>query len=183
MKKKILSYAVVLIVGLAIGLMIGVLMNNGQHSTGLLKTPNWSDNEITKAMPETMGQEAVNDEVIKLITDMYNNAEYLHIQKQVEKAMYPYKNIDKDGLEMLTSLFNEYEWRANGLNSYEASDFNLIVEIYTPDMAQVLTLYGGFDIVLYRDEDKEVTAYYTYLFSEEDVYADLAKRLQDFIDK
>jgi hypothetical protein len=93
-------------------------------------------------------------------------------------------NIDKDDLEMLTSLFDEYEWRANRtLSSYEASDFNLIVEIYTPDMAQVLTLYGGYDLAFYRDEAKEVTAYYTYIFSEEDVYADLAKRLQDFIDK
>jgi uncharacterized protein YneF (UPF0154 family) len=76
MKKKKLSYVLVLIAGLAIGLTIGLLMNHEQRSTESFKEPNWGDNGITKAMPETMGQEAVNDEVIKLIADMYNNYEY-----------------------------------------------------------------------------------------------------------
>ena len=141
-------------------------------------------NEINKASPDTMGNEVVNYEIIALMSDMFNNSEYVHIQKQIEDSTYPSKNVDDEMLKQLIELFSEYEWRANRtLNDFSASDFDLLIEIYTPDMAQVLTLYGGYDLVRYEDNINNYTAYFTYLNTEEGAFADLAVQLKKFTDK
>ncbi len=82
----------------------------------------------------------------------------------------------------LVELLSEYEWRANRtLNDFSASDFDLFIEIYTPDMAQVLTLYGGYDLVLYKNNINDYTAYFTYIITEEDGFKDLAVRLEKLL--
>lgn len=140
--------------------------------------------EINKASPDTMGNEVVNNEIIGLLSDMYNNSEYVHIQKQIEDITYPSKNMDDKMFKQLIELLSEYEWRANRtLNDFSASDFDLFIEIYTPDMAQVLTLYGGYDLVLYKDSINGYTVYFTYIITEEGAFTDLAVQLKEFIDK
>lgn len=43
--------------------------------------------------------------------------------------------MDDKMFKQLIELFSEYEWRANRtLNDFSASDFDLFIEIYTPDM-------------------------------------------------
>jgi transcriptional regulator with XRE-family HTH domain len=140
--------------------------------------------EISKGSPDTMGNEVVNNEILGLLSDMYNNSEYVYMQKQIEDITYPSKKIDDNMFKQLTEIFSEYEWRANRtLNDFSASDFNLFIEIYTPDMAQVLTLYGGYDLVLYKDNISDYTMYFTYIIKEEGTFADLSERLKKFMDK
>lgn len=140
--------------------------------------------EINKASPDTMGNEVVNSEIIGLLSGMYNNSEYVYIQKQIENTTYPSKNVDDEMFKHLIELFSEYEWRANRrLNDFSASDFDLFIEIYTPDMAQVFTLYGGYDLVLYKDNINDYAVYYTYIITEEGAFADLAVQLKEYMDK
>lgn len=140
--------------------------------------------EINKASPDTMGNEVVNNEIIGLLSDMYSNSEYVHIQKQIENITYPSINVDGEMFKHIIELFSEYEWRANRtLNDFSASDFDLFIEIYSPDMAQVITLYGGYDLVLYKDNINDYTVYFTYIITEEGVFADLAVQLKKFMDK
>lgn len=140
--------------------------------------------EINKASPDTMGNEVVNNEIIGLLSDMYNNSEYVYMQKQIEDITYPSKNLGDKMFKQLIELFSEYEWRANQtLTDFSASDFDLFIEIYTPGMAQVLTLYGGYNLVLYKDNINDYTAYFTYIITEEGAFADLAVRLKEFMDK
>ncbi len=145
--------------------------------------------ELQKASPKTMGHEIVNDEVIKLLSDMYDNSEYVHMQKgffegETSTITYPFINVDDEIFGQLLSLFAEYEWRANRtLSSYSASDFDLFIEIYTPDMDSILTVYGGYDLIQYRDKVNDITAFYTYIPPENGVYVDLAERLKGIADK
>lgn len=137
-------------------------------------------NEIQKASPETTGNEVVNNEIIGLLSGMYNDSEHVYIQKRIDNTIYPSKNVDDEMFKHLTQLFGEYEWRANRtLIDYSASDFELFIEIYTPDMAQVMTLYGGYDLVLYKDNINDITEYYTYIIPDDGAYADLAVRLKE----
>ena len=140
--------------------------------------------EINKASPDTMGNEVVNNEIIGLLLEMYNNSEYIHMQKKIENITYPSKNnVGDEVFKQLIELFSEYEWRANRtLSDFSASDFDLFIEIYTPDMAQVLTMYGGYDLVLYKDNINDYTAYFTYITTEKGTFADLALRLKEIMD-
>ncbi|KPU46234.1 hypothetical protein OXPF_01530 [Oxobacter pfennigii] len=187
--KKIISYLLVLIIGVSIGLAVGLFFNRNQQDDSLYNSMN---NELKNAMPDTMGNESVNNEIITLLTDMHKNNDYLYLHKafftnenNTSTFIYPSKTVDDDMFGRITSLFNEYEWRANRtLSSFNASDFDMFIEIYSTDKAQVLTLYRGYNILCYKDEDNEITAYYSYVFSEGDNNADLAVRLlNDFIDK
>ena len=172
--KKIISHSLALVIGLSAGLAAGLLFCREQQ-----KTPSKSsDYVVKKAHPATVGAEVVNNEIIGLLTDMYAGSDYVHMQIRVENTVYPYRNVDKETLGRLISLFNEYEWRANrALSSFEASDFELFVEIYTPGMAQVLTLYGGYDLAFFAGKSNDAAAFYTYLFAEDGIHADLAVRL------
>lgn len=172
-KKKTVLFIGVALLLIAITLFVVVIL---QYSPPI--------NEIKKASPNTMGNEAVNNEIISLLSDMYNNSEYVYIQKQTENTTYPSKNVDDEMFKHLVELFSEYEWRANRtLTDYTASDIELFIEIYTPDMTRVLTLYGGYDLVLYKDNINDVTAYFTYIHSEKGAYADLTVRLKDIMGK
>jgi len=96
--------------------------------------------EINKASPDTMGNEVVNNEIIGLLSGMYNNSEYVYIQKQIENTTYPSKNVDDEMFKHLIELFSEYEWRANRrLNDFSASDFDLFIEIYLPRSSPFIT--------------------------------------------
>lgn len=190
--KKIISYLSVLIVGLSIGLTIGLFFNLNQHNQQDNSLYNSMNNELKNAMPDTMGSESVNNEIITILTDMHKNNDYLYLYKafftdenNTGTFIYPSKTVDDDMFRRITSLFNEYEWRDNQtLSSFSASDFDLFIEICSPDKAQVLTLYKGYNIACYKDKDNEITAYYSYIFSEGDNSADLAVRLlNDFVDK
>ncbi len=140
--------------------------------------------EINKASPDTVGIEVVNHEIIGLLSDMYNNSEYVAMQKQIENSVYSSKKVDEEMFQQLIELFDEYEWRANRtLSDFSASDFSLLIEIYTADAAQVLTLYGGYDLVLYKDTITDQTSYYTYVITEEGRPADLAVKLKKYVDK
>lgn len=171
-RAKIVLFIGVALLTIAIALLIVIL----KHSPPIY--------EINKASPDTMGNEAVNNEIIGLLSDMHNNSEYVYLQKQIEDITYPSKNMDDKMFKELIGLLSEYEWRSNRtLNDFSASDFDLLIEIYTLDMAQVLTLYGGYDLVLYKDNITDYTAYFTYIITEEDSFTDLAVRLEKFMNR
>jgi beta-lactamase regulating signal transducer with metallopeptidase domain len=165
----------------------GDLSLRGSRQTSMaslhfLSPPAAAAGDVMNASPETTGVEVVNDEVTNILRDMYDNSEYLHMQK-VADWVYPFVNVNEGAIELLIALFNEYEWRANRtLLDFTASDIELRIEIYTPDMSRVLTLYGGYDIVQYRNRNDGKVAYYTYSNANGEVNYDLAEWLGIIVD-
>lgn len=175
--RKFIRYAVTLVCGIGIGFAAGVWFGslppvdiNKDTSTGV----------IVKASPDTAGEEDVTDEVAGLLTTMYARQESLRMQTNIDNITYPFTEVDAQQLDRLSGLFREYEWRANRtLSGFGANDITIMVELYTPDGTQMLTLYDGYDLLYYRDNSNDITAYYTYIPAQYTAAADLAARLAE----